>query len=141
MYLVCFWLVIGYCFLGYGTRQYEPLNIPPYCQTLGISRQTDPRRRNFVRLQAVIFISASVGFVVAIIHYFQLKRIRDEREVLTLGQAALAAGLRAQTDVNVPQGSFQCFQCFQIDNPPLYLSQNYALKFRLRTFYTYSLLF
>lgn len=89
MLFVCFWLVIGYSFLGYGTRQYQALNIPPYCQDLGVSWETDPRRRNFVRMQAVLFLSAAIGMVVAAISYNWLKKMKESHDVQTMGQAGL----------------------------------------------------
>ena len=97
MYIICFWLLIGYCFLGYGTRQYEALNIPQYCQNLGVSWQTDPRRRNFVRLQVIIFV--------AIVSYLRLKSSREIWAVPTLGEAA-ARDLRLAQE-NVSQGFIQ----------------------------------
>jgi len=72
MWVICLWLSIGYCFLGYGTRQYQVLNIPDYCQTLGVSWQTDPRRANYVRMQVIIFSSATAGFGVALFSYLKI---------------------------------------------------------------------
>lgn len=66
IYIACFWLSVGYGLLGYGTRQYEVLDVPQYCQNLGISWQTDPRRKHFVRLQIVIFASATLGALVGL---------------------------------------------------------------------------
>jgi hypothetical protein len=80
MYVVSLWLVIGYSALGYGTRQYQALNIPPYCQTLGKSWQTDPRRRYFVGLQVLIFISATAGVVFSYFAYRWLEDRRRRRE-------------------------------------------------------------
>jgi hypothetical protein len=59
MWVVCLWLSIG-CFLGYGTRQYQVLNIPDYCQTLG------------VRMQVIIFLSATASFGVALFSYLKV---------------------------------------------------------------------
>ena len=105
MFIVCFWLLIGYCFLGYGTTQYEALDIPQYCQTLGISWQTDPRRRNFVRMQVIIFLSATLGFFVAIVSYFKVKASRENWNVPTLGEAA-ARNFRLERE-NASQGFIQ----------------------------------
>jgi len=89
MWVVCFWLIIGYCFLGYGTRQYQVLNVPDYCQTLGISWQTDPRRANYVRLQAIIFLSATAGFSVALFSYLKIYLpSREQWDVPTQQEAA-----------------------------------------------------
>jgi hypothetical protein len=110
MYGVCFWLVMGYCFLGYGIRQYQPLNIPPYCQSLDISWQTDPRRPNFVRMQVIIFVSASVGFLVALIAYVR-PQIREYRELkeeqrrhAVPTEAEAAARARREARENAPKG-------------------------------------
>ena len=114
MYLVCFWLTIGYCFLGYGTRQYQALNIPPYCQSLGVSWQTDPRRKNFVRMQVVIFLSASVGFIVAVVYYRTRERAKKREKQREAARSAEAnAPVPAETappdnpvEVNAPKGFF-----------------------------------
>lgn len=68
LYVVCFWLSIGYGSLGYGVYQYDVLDVPSACLEVGAgfqdtqtSFQTDPRRHFFVVLHAVVFASASIG--------------------------------------------------------------------------------
>jgi len=110
MYLVCFWLCVGCCFLGYGTRQYQALNIPQYCQNLGVSWQTDPRRKNFVRLQVVIFASASVGFIVAVVSYIRTERLKRRYAVPTREESAardVARRRRPTAQENAPMGFIQ----------------------------------
>jgi hypothetical protein len=80
MYGICLWLAIGYSVLGYGTKQYQTLNVPPYCQSLGVSWQTDPRRRYFVGLQVLIFISATAGLVISYFIYDWLEKRRERLE-------------------------------------------------------------
>lgn len=77
LYLMCFWLTIGYGQLGYGVQQYIVLDIPPLCKTMNISWQTDPRRHHFVQLHSVIFASATVGVIASILN------ILGERKNLT----------------------------------------------------------
>ena len=67
IYAVCFWMCIGYGCRGYGTLQYEIVNVPSYCQTSNISWQTDPRRKQFVRIQRAMFGAATLGVCVPIL--------------------------------------------------------------------------
>jgi hypothetical protein len=105
MWVVCFWLCVGYCFLGYGTRQYQALHIPDYCQSLDISWQTDPRRGNFVRLQVIILLSATAGFIVALSRYLRT-RYWPQRAARDVLQQATRDRLNAPAP-QAPEGSFQ----------------------------------
>jgi hypothetical protein len=60
LYVVCFWLTVGYGALGYGVQQYNVLNIPTQCQTSG-PFQTDPRRDHFVGLHVAMFAMGTAG--------------------------------------------------------------------------------
>lgn len=66
IYAVCFWLTIGYGQLGYGTRQYEILQIPWLCTTSTVSFETDPRRGNFVGLHVATFIMGTLGLIMGL---------------------------------------------------------------------------
>jgi len=65
MYAVCFWLTIGYGQLGYGTQQYEILNIPFLCTPSSVQFQTDPRRGNFVGLHVTTFTMSTIAILIA----------------------------------------------------------------------------
>jgi hypothetical protein len=68
VYIVCFWLCIGYGSLGYGTEQYYILSVPEECQFRDVQWQTDPRRVHFLRFHIIIFAFAS--FVAAYLALF-----------------------------------------------------------------------
>lgn len=65
LYIVCFWLCVGYGSLGYGVQQYNMLSIPTQCQGFG-PFQTDPRRYHFVCLHVAVFTLGTVGLFYAI---------------------------------------------------------------------------
>ena len=75
IYVVCLWLCIGYDCKGYGTAQYDIINIPSTCQQMDISWQTDPRRHHFVSLQSVMLAAASLG--VFITFYMELAKLSE----------------------------------------------------------------
>jgi hypothetical protein len=83
MYVFCFWLCVGYCFLKYGTRQYEVLEIPKKCEPppnqTQISWQTDPRRKSVLDLHCVIFGLASWGLLEGFSAYQKAKAIDTDR--------------------------------------------------------------
>jgi hypothetical protein len=60
MYGVSFWLCIGYANRGYGTVQYDVLDVPTLCQA-ATAYNTDPRRRAFLALHLTYFITANVA--------------------------------------------------------------------------------
>ena len=66
LWLMSLWLCIGYAFLGYGTRQYEILEIASSClldaSYSPISWQTDPRRIIFMYFHIVLFLLATWTF-------------------------------------------------------------------------------
>ena len=62
MYIFSFWLTVGYGQFGYGTRQYEVLDIASACIGLDVSWQTDPRRAKFVIVQVIMLIISTVAF-------------------------------------------------------------------------------
>lgn len=61
LWCICLWLCIGYGSLGYGTQQYEVLDIPAQCRSLRVSWETDPRRVHFLRIHIVVFAFASLA--------------------------------------------------------------------------------
>ena len=76
IYVVCFWLCLGYGSLAYGVYQYDVLDVPSPCLEIGagfedtqISFQTDPRRNRFVILHTVIFSFASLGMLVSFVFW------------------------------------------------------------------------
>ena len=66
LYVVCFWLCIGYGSLGYGVHQYNVLSVPTQCQAFG-PYQTDPRRYYFVCLHVALFGLSTVGLCYGIL--------------------------------------------------------------------------
>lgn len=66
---VCLWLLIGYAALGYGTEQYQVLNVPDQCRYLGIPWQTDPRRKAFVATHICQFAFSSAALFIGIYVY------------------------------------------------------------------------
>ena len=66
LWLISLWLCIGYAFLGYGTRQYEILEIASSClrdaSYSPISWQTDPRRIIFMYFHIALFCFATWTF-------------------------------------------------------------------------------
>ena len=78
---VCLWLTLGYSIWGYGVRQYDVLSVPGACQSLDISWETDPRRRHFVRLHAVIFFSGSLGLTLFVIQMSKRLKWRHVKAV------------------------------------------------------------
>ena len=73
VYVICFWLCVGYGQESYGVRQYDVLNVPPFCQSLNIAWQTDPRRDHFLHLHIVLFAIGSFGMLAAIIIFANSK--------------------------------------------------------------------
>jgi hypothetical protein len=63
LYGICFWLCIGYGLKGYGTQQYEVLDIATFCRLVNVVWQTDPRRHHFVRLHVILFSFGTVGLL------------------------------------------------------------------------------
>jgi hypothetical protein len=63
IYSISLWLVIGYAFLGYGTLQYEVLDIPSLCNQ-DVSYQTDPRRPAFLIMHETYFVISTIGFII-----------------------------------------------------------------------------
>jgi hypothetical protein len=60
MYLISFWLCVGYSQLGYATIQYEVLDIPSLCQS-DVAYHTDPRRRAFLSLHLAYFVTSTIA--------------------------------------------------------------------------------
>jgi hypothetical protein len=72
-------LTIGYGKLGFGTHQYNVLDVPEYCQHLNINWLTDPHRHHFVRLHSLIFASGTLGILVALGVFFDTNDQVDYR--------------------------------------------------------------
>jgi len=66
LYVICFWLTVGYGQLGYGLLQYNLLYIPEVCVAADFNIPTDPRRAHFVALHAVTFAFCSGAVLVGI---------------------------------------------------------------------------
>jgi len=62
LYVICFWLTVGYGQLGYGLLQYNVLYIPDVCTDADFSLPTDPRRSHFVAPCGDICTLLSWGF-------------------------------------------------------------------------------
>jgi hypothetical protein len=81
VWLLCFWLCVGYAFLGYGLRQYEVLEMSKECEPPldqpQISWETDPRRFRIVDLHLVIFAFASWAFFEGWTAFRRVKLSRD----------------------------------------------------------------
>jgi hypothetical protein len=81
VWLLCFWLCIGYAFLGYGLRQYEVLEMSKECEPPvdqpQISWETDPRRFRILDLHLVIFAFASCAFFEGWTAFRRVKLSRD----------------------------------------------------------------
>lgn len=101
LYCTCFWLSIGYGRLGYGTQQYEVLNIPAFCQNLNISWQTDPRRHHFVQLHSLIFGSATLGVLIAVIVFI------DQYEDFRISDFSVAFKIYRGRSVNMNLSYFR----------------------------------
>jgi len=125
VFIMCLWLTIGYDFLGYGVRQYHILQLPEQCENLGISWQTDPRRRHFVRLHTVIFLFAICGCVIALKEWLHTSEekwsegARHKAMVASIGImaliptafAALIVGVINRTDYLI-LGQRHCYASF-----------------------------
>ena len=91
LYIICFWLCIGYGSLGYGTEQYHILFIPEECQYIDIQWQTDPRRVHFLRFHIIIFAFAS--FVVVFVYLLDLRRRNAKSNEPDPGRRFMKAGI------------------------------------------------
>lgn len=107
LYGTCFWLCIGYGLRGFGTQQYEVLDIPTFCRSFDIHWQTDPRRRHFVRLQSVLFSFGSVGLFAGLILWMQ---IEGDLESFTLNPSDLKVFGRKPIDWDKSFSSTQIIQ-------------------------------
>ena len=65
LFSLTLWLSIGYGGLGYGTLQYDIINVPPLCDPFS-SRQTDPRQFVFMIMHEIYFGIAIFAFVLII---------------------------------------------------------------------------
>jgi hypothetical protein len=85
LWLISLWLCIGYAFLGYGTQQYDVLEIASSCildaNYAPISWQTDPRRIVFMYFHIVLFGLATWTFYENWASFQRTRIVRRDRIV------------------------------------------------------------